>query len=135
MQESPANLDIARTRAQLLRDANFVLNEWHVPMDKRPSLLGMGAMKTRDFAKVANGLRSSDDPNVIEIAAMIMTIRAATLKMFPHSEMSANLWVDVPQHIFGGKSVLELLHQYGLEGLKTVDAYLNGDIPMRSVEN
>ena len=132
MTESVAKLDIARTRAQLLRDASFVLDQWHVPIEQRASLLGLGEMKARDFAKIANGMHTSDDPVVIETAAMILTIHSATLKMFPHSEMSANLWVDVPQHIFGGKSVLQLLQQYGLEGLKTVDAYLNDGIPMRS---
>jgi hypothetical protein len=106
----------------LLREAIQVLDAWRVPFDDQPGYLGLpGDLRRRDYNKYRLGTVRPDSLEVYERARLLNRIHHATLTIFPFSEESANLWVQVPQRCFGGQSALEVMRQYGLPGMRQVD--------------
>lgn len=99
-----------------------VLDAWDIPLEEQPAYLGLPAnLRRRDYNKYRLGMILPDDPQVHERTRLILRIHRATLTLFPFSEESANLWVQVPQRPFGGKSALEMMRVYGLRGMHQVD--------------
>jgi hypothetical protein len=119
----------------LLREAMGILDAWDVPYDEQPSLLGLpDRLRRRDYNKYRLGTRRPDDPDVLKRARLICRIHAATLTIFPFSEQSANLWVQVPQRPFGGKSALDMMRLHGLEGIRQVELAVDNQFyPLENV--
>ena len=108
--------------AAVLRDAMGILDAWGVSYDEQPAYLGLaGIRRRRDYNRLRLGSRTPHDPEVLQRARLIRRIHDATLTLFPFSEDSANLWVQVPLRRFGGRNALEVMRPGGLQGLRQVD--------------
>lgn len=106
----------------MLLEAIRVLDAWRVSYEEQPVYLGLPPdLRRRDYNKYRLGMVWPEKPEIYERARLINRIHRATLTIFPFSEESANLWVQVPQRPFGGKSALEVMRQHGLAGLRQVD--------------
>lgn len=116
----------SKTQHSVFRDAMRVLDAWQVPFDEQARYLGLPQdLRRRDYNKYRLGMLSPDDGEVYERSRLINRIHGATLTLFPFSEDSANLWVQVPLRPFGGKSALDMMRLYGLRGMRQVDLALD----------
>lgn len=115
--------DLSRNpRARLLAEAIRILDAWRVSDKDQPSLLGLtDAEQGRAYNRIRLGTQQPKGDEVYERAYLINRIHQATLTIFPFSEDSANLWVQVPQRPFGGRSALDMMRLYGLSGMRKVD--------------
>lgn len=115
-------LDPRDPKALLLSEAIRILDAWGVPLTEQPALLGLpDDYGKRPYNRLRLGTQfpSIDEP--YERARLINRIHQATLTLFPFSEASANLWPQVPQRPFGGRSALDVMRLYGLAGMREVD--------------
>lgn len=113
---------VLKQQKAVLREAIRVLDAWQVPFEEQPAYLGLPrGLRRRDYNKYRLGLTWPDKPEVYERARLINRIHRATLTIFPFSEESANLWVQVPQRPFGGQSALDVMRRLGLAGMRQVD--------------
>lgn len=116
--------------ADSLRNALQILAAWGVSYDDQPAYLGMpGNLSRRDYNKLRLGSRRPENPEVYARARLIQQIHQATLTIFPFSEPSANLWVQIPQRPFGGKSALDIIRVHGLEGMNQVSLAVDNQFP------
>lgn len=110
------------SQAELLAEAIRILDAWQVPFSEQPALLGLpDDSSKRSYNRIRLGTQPPSSSETYERAYLINRIHQATLTLFPFSEASANLWPQVPQRPFGGKTALEMMHQYGLAGMRKVD--------------
>ena len=109
-------------QAQLFAEAIRILDAWRVATKDQPALLGItNADGGRAYNRIRLGTQEPKGDEVQERAYLINRIHAATLTIFPFSEDSANLWVQVPQRPFGDRSALDMMKLYGLSGMRKVD--------------
>jgi len=109
-------------KSLLLSEAIRILDAWHVSGQDQPDLLGLSdKFHGRAYNRVRLGTQQPQGEEVYERARLINRIHQATLTLFPFSEDSANLWVQVPQRPFGGKSALDIMRKHGLSGMRQVD--------------
>ena len=107
------------------RSVFLILRDWEVPPEAMRPLLGLDpSMKRREFNRYRLGSPLPDLPEVYQRALLLIDIENALHKMFPHSQLSANLWVTTPRVKFGNETPLNLMLRGGLEGIRTVSAIL-----------
>ena len=93
-------------RVEVTRSVFHVFGDWEVPPRLMPELLGMEPdIKRRVFNRYRLG--------------------TPLHKMFPHSQISASLWVTTPRVKFANETPLDLMLRRGLEGIRTVRAVLH----------
>ena len=108
-------------RAALTQAIFRVLKKWDVPERSMPNLLGLDPnLKTRDFNRYRLGAALPDNPRVYHRVARLLEIDNALHKFFPHSELSADLWVTTPRMKFGYITPLSLMLKEGEEGIAMV---------------
>ena len=57
--------------------------------------------------------------------ALLLRLSNSLGQLFPHSEVSANLWVTTPRAKFGRKTPLDLMLAGGVEGIAQVERSLD----------
>ena len=108
------------------RSVFLIFREWEVPPAVMPVLLGLDPhIKRRELNRYRLGSPLPDLPEVYQRALLLIDIENALHKMFPHSQLSANLWVTTPRVKFGSETPLVLMLRRGLEGIRTVSAVLS----------
>jgi len=113
-------------RVSLTQTVFRVLGNWRVPAAEMPHLLGLANdLKLRHFNRYRLGTPLPDDPAVLARVALLLDIENGLHKMFPHSELSANLWVTTPAVGFGRKTPLQVMLGPGIDGLRQVADFLN----------
>ena len=121
-----ANPDSKRQLTALLRDAIQVLDQWKVPQQQQPRLLGLGSdLKQREYNRYRLGTVMSRNAAVYHFAKKILHIDDATQKLFPYSLQSARLWVTVEQPLLGGKSSLDIILEQGSRGLEQISLMID----------
>jgi len=117
-----SDLISSNQKTLLLAEAIRILDAWSVSSGDQPGLLGLSdKLHGRDYNRIRLGTQQPTEDEVYERARMINRIHQATLTLFPFSEDSAHLWVQVPQRPFGGKSALDMMQAHGLSGMHQVD--------------
>lgn len=113
-------------RLAVTRSVFLILRDWEVPPEAMPALLGLSPdIKRRELNRYRLGTPLPDLPDVYQRALLLIDIENALHKMFPHSQISANLWVTTPRVKFGNETPLSLMLRRGLEGIRTVSAVLS----------
>jgi hypothetical protein len=85
-------------------------------------LLGLPEREAgRRFRRYRTGSPLPDDREVWTRVALLLRIENAAGQLFPHSALSANLWVTTPSKRFGGRTPLALMLEQGLEGIRRVE--------------
>lgn len=112
-------------RVAITREVFRVFGDWEIPPALMPELLGMEPdIKRRVFNRFRLGSPLPEEGESYERARLLLEIDNALHKMFPHSQISANLWVTTPRVKFGNETPLDLMLRCGLEGIRTVNSVL-----------
>jgi hypothetical protein len=83
----------------------------------------------RRFRRYRLGTALPDDREIWTRVALLLRIDGAANQLFPHSALSANLWVTTPNRRFAGKTPLALMLEQGLEGISRVERALDSQEP------
>jgi len=107
---------------ELTRAIFKTLDTWAVPKQAQPALLGLDpTLKLRILNRCRLGQPLPNDPEVYARLALLLKIDNAVHKLFPRSELSANLWVTTPRVKLGGVTPLELMLKQGIDGMRSIE--------------
>ena len=113
-------------RVEITRSVFRVFRDWEIPPRLMPELLGLQPdIKRRVFNRYRLGAPLPEAGESYERALLFLDIDNALHKMFPHSQISASLWVTTPRVKFANETPLDLMLRRGLEGIRTVSQVLN----------
>jgi hypothetical protein len=113
-------------RVYITRSVFRVFGDWEIPPRLMPELLGLEPdIKRRVFNRYRLGTPLPEVGDSYERALLFLDIENALHKMFPHSQVSASLWVTTPRVKFANETPLDLMLRRGLEGIRTVSGVLN----------
>ncbi len=103
-----------------------LLSLWDIPKPLHPQLLGLGDdLPKRKLNRYRLGTPLPDDGDCYQRITLLLRIDAMLRKLFPHSELSASLWVSTPNIRFGGALPLETMLNSGLQGIDRVERALH----------
>ena len=109
-------------KASLTRRILQVLSAWGVEPMEQGMLLGLPRKDAgRRFRRYRMGYSLPDDEEIWTRVALLLRIESATNQLFPHSALSANLWVTTPSPKFGGGTPLSFKLDKGLPGIQQVE--------------
>jgi hypothetical protein len=112
----------AEEKVALTRRVLTVLSAWQVEPMEQGQLLGLPAKDSgRRFRRYRAGAPLPDEREIWTRVALLLRIENAAQQLFPHSALSANLWVTSPNRRFGGRTPLALMLDQGLEGMRHVE--------------
>lgn len=115
----------AGAKAALTRRVLEVMNAWGVEPMAQGQLLGLPQKDAgRRFRRYRMGATLPDDPEVWRRVALLLRIENAANQLFPHSALSASLWVTTPNLRFGGTTPLQLMLDQGIAGIRRVERAL-----------
>jgi hypothetical protein len=107
---------------ELTRAIFKTIDAWQVPKEMQPALLGLDpTLKSRTLNRYRLGRPLPNDPAVYARLALLLKIDNAVHKLFPRSELSANLWVTTPRVKLGGLTPLEIMLKQGIDGLRSIE--------------
>ncbi len=121
------NTDTPRDqRIRQTRRIFMLLDDWSIPHALQPQLLGLEAnLRKRFFNRYRLGTPLPEDRDCYERIDLLLQIENALGKLFPHSRMSANLWVTTHNPRYGGGTPLDTMLNGGLEGIQRVEDSLS----------
>ena len=103
-----------------------IFSEWEIPVEDMPRLLGLGSgLKRRQLNRYRIGTPLPEEPGVYGRVGMFLEIDNALHKLFPHSVLSANLWITTPRVKFGNETPLALMLRRDLDGIRIVRGALH----------
>jgi len=113
-------------RAALTRKVLAVLSRWGVePMDQC-RLLGLPAPDAgRRYRRLRMGEALTDSRDIWERVALLLRLENALGQVFPHSALSADLWVTTPYLKLGNRTPLDLMLEGGLDAIRQVERSLD----------
>jgi hypothetical protein len=118
----PTEEKVALTRKVLQVLANWKLE----PMDQC-ELLGLPTTHAgQNFRRLRMGASLPDDTEIWTRVALLLRLDNAVRQVFPHSALSADLWVTSPNPRCSHQTPLAVMLAGGLEGIRQVE---------RSVDN
>ena len=121
MQQRPLPDDQSRLTQRAFR----LLDAWDVPKDLQFGLLGLApGLKKRQVNRYRMGTPLPQDGDCYQRIDLLFKINGILRKLFPHSELSANLWVTTPSLRYGGYTPLDTMLK-GLDGIRRVERSLN----------
>jgi len=110
---------------QLTRDAFRLLDAWMIPKELQPQLLGLPTgLRKREINRYRMGMALPREGDSYRRIATLLRIDDMTRKMFPHSALSACLWVTTPNLRYGSRTPLDTMLEGGLEGMQRVEQSL-----------
>lgn len=99
-----------------------LLDAWQVSSKGQPALLGLDPnLNPKKMNRYRLGMPLPDDAGVYARIALLLKIEHALQKLFPHSQLSANLWVTTRRVKLGNATPLEMMINKGIEGIKSVE--------------
>ena len=103
-----------------------LLDAWAVAKELQPGLLGLDPrLRKRQINRYRLGIPLPGDGDCYQRIALLFKIDNTLHKLFPHSDLSANLWVTTPNLHYGGSTPLSTMLQGGLAGIRRVENSLN----------
>ncbi len=108
-------------RLDLTAEVMELLDAWRVGPTEQMKLLGLGAnVRSRMLIRYRRGTPLPADDGVLGRATDLVAVGNALATFFPHSAISANLWVTTPQIIFGNRTPLEVMLMDSENGISYV---------------
>lgn len=106
----------------LTQQAFRLLGDWSIPKDMHPVLLGLEpSLRKRHINRYRLGTPLPVEGDSYQRIQLLLKIENMLHKMFPHSVLSANLWVTTPNLRYGRKTPLDTMLRGGLEGIRRVE--------------
>ena len=119
------SLSVQDDQSRLTQRAFRLLDAWDIPKDQQVGLLGLApSLKKRQINRYRLGMPLPADGDCYQRIDLLFKIDGILCKLFPHSELSANLWVTTPSLRYGGATPLRTMLK-GLSGIRQVECSLN----------
>jgi len=116
----------ADERSSLTQEIFRVLRSWGVSEADLPRLLCLDpSIKRPELNRYRLGTPLPASFRVLHRVSRLLEIAQALHTLFPHSELSAHLWVTTPRVKFGGITPLSLMLERGDEGIDAIIRALN----------
>jgi hypothetical protein len=113
-------------QVRLTQNGFRLLALWDIPKHLHPRLLGLDeSLPKRKLNRYRLGTPLPTEGDCYRRITLLLSIDAILHKLFPHSELSANLWVTTPNVRFGGALPLDTMLNGGLEGIQRVERSLH----------
>ena len=113
-------------QVRLTQNGFRLLGLWDIPKELHPGLLGLDeSLPKRKLNRYRMGTPLPADGDSYRRIELLLRIDAMLQKLFPHSSLSAYLWVTTPNIRFGGDQPLDTMLKYGLEGIALVERALH----------
>ena len=111
---------------RLTQNGFRLLALWDIPKALHPQLLGLDeTLPKRKLNRYRLGTPLPLDSDSYHRINLLLRIDAMLHKLFPHSELSANLWVTTPNIRYGGELPLDTMLNDGLQGIERVERSLH----------
>ncbi len=111
---------------RLTRRAFQLLDDWSIPQELHSALLGLEpGIRKRFLNRYRLGMPLPEEGDSYERIDLLLRIDNTLHKLFPHSPLSANLWVTTRNPRYGGITPLDTMLQGGIDGIKQVESVLN----------
>jgi hypothetical protein len=116
-----------KTRIALARMITRLFDLWELDMEDQASMLGLPRNSGTTLEKYRNGAPLSDDRELLERVAYLLSIYKSLRLLFSQNRTLAHKWPTTPNRIFGGQSPAEVICKDGLSGLLAVKRYLDSE--------
>jgi hypothetical protein len=113
----------ARARLSLMIARLF--EHWQLASADEAALLGLSTDSRATLARYRRGEPLADSADLIARVGHLLGIHKALRIVFPHDRDLAYRWVSAPNRRFGNRTPLEVMRQYGYEGILAVRRYLD----------
>ena len=112
-------------QSRLTQRAFRLLDAWNIPKQQQLELLGLTpGLKKRQINRYRMGTPLPTDGDCYQRIDMLLKIDDILRKLFPHSVLSANLWVTTPSLRYGGLTPLHTMLK-GFNGICQVEHSLS----------
>jgi hypothetical protein len=113
-------------KVALTRSVLDVLEGWGIDREDQCRLLGLNARgAARLLRRHRLGTPFPAEREVWMRVALLLRLSNSLNQLFPHSAVSANLWVTTPRAKFGNRTPLALMLEGGMEGISRVERSLD----------
>ena len=97
------------------------LDAWQLKPTEQIKLLGLDSrIRSRMLIRYRRGTPLPPDDGVIKRASDLVAIGNALVTVFPHSALSASLWVTTPHIMFGNRTPLEVMLEDSANGTERI---------------
>ncbi|MBA1330208.1 hypothetical protein QQ73_03160 [Candidatus Endoriftia persephone str. Guaymas] len=108
-------------RVELTRVIFRILKRWQIPEALMGPLLGLGeGLQRRQLNRYRLGNPLPQEAEIQQRLLLLIQIDKALSSLFPHSALSANLWVTTPQQRCANITPLEEMVAGGMPAIRTV---------------
>ena len=119
------DLHARASRERLARLLVALFDRWALSAVDQAVLLGLSPQSRSTLARYRRGEPLADNADLLARAGHLLGIHKALRLLFPHDRDLAYRWVSAPNRRFGGAAPLDIMKQYGYEGILTVRRYLD----------
>jgi len=102
-----------------------LLDHWALSSQDEATLLGLSRESRSTVARYRRGEPLADSADLIARAGHLLGIHKSLRIIFPHDRELAYRWISTPNRRFSGMPPLEIMKQYGFEGILAVRRYLD----------
>lgn len=122
---SQVGLHSRDSRARLARLVARLFDHWELSAADQALLLGLSPDSRATVARYRRGEPLGDNADLLARAGHLLGIHKALRIMFPHDRDLAHRWITTPNRRFANRAPLEIMRQYGFEGMIAVRRYLD----------
>ena len=119
------DLHARASRERLARLLVALFDRWALSAVDQAMLLGLSPQSRSTLARYRRGEPLADNADLLARAGHLLGIHKALRLLFPHDRDLAYRWVSAPNRRFGGAAPLDIMKQYGYEGILAVRRYLD----------
>ena len=119
------DLHARASRERLARLLVALFDRWALSAVDQAVLLGLSPQSRSTLARYRRGEPLADNADLLARAGHLLGIHKALRLLFPHDRDLAYRWVSAPNRRFGGAAPLDIMKQYGYEGILAVRRYLD----------
>lgn len=111
-------------RARLAKMVAALLDQWQLTAAEQTAVLGLSVSSRSTLARYRKGEPLADSRDLMDRAGHLLGIHKSLRILFPHDRDLAYRWVKQPNRRLGARP-LDLVLQYGFEGLLAIRRYLD----------
>jgi len=101
-----------------------LLDHWQLSAAEQTAVLGLSVSSRSTLARYRKGEPLADSRDLMDRAGHLLGIHKSLRILFPHDRDLAYRWVKQPNRRLGARP-LDLVLQYGFEGLLAIRRYLD----------
>jgi hypothetical protein len=114
---------------RLTQAALRLLDAWGLTKEDQLRILGLPPdMPRRIINRCRLGTPLPNEGDCYARLLLLLQIDSTLKKLFPHSELAANLWATTQSLSFGGEAPLATMLRDGLEGIRLVEQVVSGPL-------